>query len=67
MESSVMNTSIKSSRLISPRWAEVFRQRLERIYQALGAEDRLVFDNFQGGHQWNGKVAYPLFDQVLRG
>lgn len=53
--------------LVSHRWAVLFRQRLERVYKALGMEDRLHFDNFEGGHQWNGRVAYPIFDKVLRG
>lgn len=52
--------------LISSRWAALFRERLERVYKALGMEDRLLFDNFEGGHQWNGRVAFPLFDKVLR-
>jgi dienelactone hydrolase len=53
--------------LVTPRWADLFRERLERIYKALGKEDRLFFDNFQGGHQWHGEIAFPLFDKVLRG
>ena len=52
--------------LISPRWAAVFRERLERVYRALGAEDHLYFDNFEGSHRWNGKIAYPVFDRLLR-
>ena len=53
--------------LISPRWAVLFRERLERVYQALGMADHLLFDNFEGGHQWKGRVAFPLFDKVLHG
>jgi len=52
--------------LISPRWAAVFRERLERVYRALGADDQLYFDNFEGGHRWNGKIAFPVFDKLLR-
>jgi len=52
--------------LIDPRWAAVFRSRLERIYTALGARVNLHFDTFVGGHRWNGKVAFPLFKKVLR-
>ncbi len=52
--------------LVTPRWAVLFRKRLERVYKALGMEDRLLFDNFEGGHQWHGQVAFPLFDRVLR-
>ncbi|MBQ19034.1 MAG: hypothetical protein CMJ65_18155 [Planctomycetaceae bacterium] len=53
--------------LIVKQWDEVFRGRLHRAYKALGAGDRLHFDRFEGGHRWNGKLAYPLFDRVLRG
>ena len=52
--------------LISPRWAAVFRERLERVYRALGAEDHLYFDTFEGGHRWNGEIAFPLFDRLLQ-
>lgn len=52
--------------LIVPEWDDVFRQRLQRAYSALGAGDQLHFDRFEGGHVWSGRVAFPLFDQVLR-
>ena len=35
-------------------------------YAALGAEDQLQVDLFEGGHRWNGHVAYPLLDKVLK-
>ena len=53
--------------LITPEWAVVFRRRLEVIYRAYGAEKDLRFDDFEGGHRWNGKIAFPLFDSVLKG
>lgn len=52
--------------LVTPVWAKLFKQRLERAYQALGVAERLRFDHFTGGHRWNGEVAYPLFDSVLK-
>lgn len=52
--------------LIVPEWDEVFRRRLKRAYQALAAEDQLQFDRFQGGHVWSGRIAFPLFDRVLK-
>jgi len=52
--------------LVVPKWDDTFRTRLRRAYAALGAADQLHFDEFEGGHRWNGDVAYPLFDQVLR-
>ena len=53
-------------RLIVPEWDDIFRKRLQNAYQALGAKQNLVFDQFEGGHRWNGIVAYPLFDKILR-
>jgi hypothetical protein len=52
--------------LIVAKWDEVFRDRLRRVYGALGAADKLHFDRFEGGHQWSGAIAYPLFDEVLK-
>jgi hypothetical protein len=52
--------------LIVPGWDEVFRDRLRKAYSALGAEDELQFDRFEGGHVWSGTVAFPLFDEVLK-
>ena len=52
--------------LIVPEWDDVFRKRLQNAYQALGAKQNLVFDQFEGAHRWNGAVAYPLFEKVLK-
>ncbi len=52
--------------LIKAKWADIFKQRLQRAYAALGVSDRLKFDHFEGGHRWNGAVAYPMFDSVLK-
>ena len=52
--------------LITPSWAALFRRRLERAYKAYGALAKLRFDHYDGGHRWNGQIAYPLFDQVLK-
>ena len=53
-------------RLIKPRWAELFERRMQRVYKALNAADQLRLDRFTGRHRWNGKVAFPLFDAVLK-
>ena len=53
--------------LIVKTWDEVFRNRLRKAYRALDAGENLLFDRFEGGHRWNGKVAYPLFEKVLLG
>ena len=52
--------------LIVPKWDDVFRKRLQNAYRALGMEKNLVFDRFEGGHRWNGAVAYPLFAKILK-
>lgn len=52
--------------LIVPEWDEIFRDRLRRAYAAAGAEENLHFDRFEGGHQWSGRVAFPLFDKILK-
>jgi hypothetical protein len=51
--------------LIVPKWADQALERMRRAYKALDAADRLHVDRFEGGHQWNGKVAYPLLEKVL--
>ena len=52
--------------LIVPKWDELFRNRLRRVYQALQAPDQLHFDKFEGGHVWSGRIAFPLFNKVLK-
>jgi len=52
--------------LISPKWAQTALDRLGRAYRAAGAEDHLQVDRFDGGHQWSGRLAYPLLENVLR-
>jgi dienelactone hydrolase len=51
--------------LISPRWADRALDRLRRAYRALGAEESLQVDRFEGGHEWSGRMAYPLLEKVL--
>jgi hypothetical protein len=51
--------------LIPAKEAEEMLGRMRRAYKALGAEDRLQVDRFDGGHVWNGKVAYPLIEKEL--
>ena len=52
--------------LIVPKWDDVFRNRLKRAYKAFHAIDDLQFDRFEGGHVWSGRLAFPLFDRVLK-
>jgi hypothetical protein len=52
--------------LISPKWADEALTRMRRAYKAFDAEDRLIVDRFEGGHVWNGQVAFPLLEKVLQ-
>jgi len=52
--------------LIAPRWAEEALTRLRRAYKALNAEEHLQVDRFEGGHEWSGRLAYPLLEKVFR-
>ena len=61
----VWETGSKDS-LIVPKWDDVFRGRLSRVYKALNAGNSLHFDRFEGGHEWSGRIAFPLFDDVLK-
>jgi dienelactone hydrolase len=38
---------------------------LARVYDSLGARDRLVHDVFEAGHQWHGEQAYPFLEREL--
>jgi dienelactone hydrolase len=51
--------------LIAPKWAEEAQRRMRLAYKALGAEDRLLVDRFEGGHRWNGELAYPQLEKIL--
>jgi dienelactone hydrolase len=53
-------------RLIAPRWANEALTRLRRAYRAYGAEEQLRVDRFEGGHEWSGRVGYPLLEKVFR-
>ena len=52
--------------LIVPEWDDLFRSRLRTAYASLGAENELHFDRFEGGHQWSGRLAFPIFAKVLK-
>jgi len=52
-------------KLIDPKWADEALTRMRRAYMGLGAQDQLKVDRFEGGHEWSGRVAYPLFEKAL--
>jgi dienelactone hydrolase len=39
--------------------------KVRAVYDTLGASDRLDHDVFEGGHRWNGSLAFPFLDSVL--
>jgi dienelactone hydrolase len=51
--------------LISAKWAKQALSRIRRAYKAYDAEECLVVDRFQGGHEWHGEVAYPWLEKIL--
>lgn len=51
--------------LIAPRPRDEALARMRRAYKALGAEDKLLLDRFDGGHEWSGRVAYPYLEKAL--
>lgn len=51
--------------LVKPDWAENALDRMERVYRALGAADQLQVDRFDGGHQWSGRLGFPLLEKTL--
>ncbi|MEK6236706.1 MAG: dienelactone hydrolase family protein [Planctomycetales bacterium] len=56
----------KDRLIVKNGWDKKFKARLERIYNAHDAREQLSYDHFDGGHRWNGDVAFPLFDKVLK-
>jgi dienelactone hydrolase len=45
--------------------AEESAARVQRVYDHVGAGDRLGLDVFDGEHQWHGDRAYPFLDRWL--
>ena len=58
-------TGTKDSLMVKG-WMETALDRIRRSYRAFNALDRLQVDSFDGGHRWNGVVAYPFLDRALK-
>ncbi len=58
-------TGTKDSLMVKG-WLETALDRIRRAYRAFDALDRLQVDSFDGGHRWNGVVAYPFLDRALK-
>jgi pimeloyl-ACP methyl ester carboxylesterase len=46
-------------------WIPRALERIGRAYDAFGAADQLQVDRFDGGHQWSGRLAYPMLERAL--
>lgn len=62
----VWETGSTDPMIVDPEWADLFRNRLKSAYAASNAQSELHFDEFEGGHEWRGRIAFLLFDQVLK-
>ena len=51
--------------LIKPKWADDAITRMRHAYHALNADEHLLVDRFDGGHQWHGKIAHEVLAKVL--
>jgi len=51
--------------LMVKEWIPRGLDRMKRSWRALGAEQDLQVDSFDGGHRWNGVKAHPLLRRVL--
>jgi len=51
--------------LVKPQWADEAITRMRRAYHALKADERLIVDRFEGGHQWHGAVASDVLAKVF--
>ena len=52
--------------LIKADWAQEAVTRIRLAYRAHGVDDHLLFDQFEGGHRWSGKIAFPLLEKMLK-
>ncbi len=52
--------------LMVKEWIPGAWERMRRAYRALGAEEHLSMDSFDGHHRWNGVKATPLLASLLK-
>ncbi|MDE0106380.1 MAG: prolyl oligopeptidase family serine peptidase [Bryobacterales bacterium] len=52
--------------LMVKEWIPGAWERIQRAYRALGAEEHLSMDSFDGPHRWNGIKATPLLASILK-
>ena len=52
--------------LMVKEWIPGAWERIQRVYRALGSEEHLSMDSFDGHHRWNGVLATPLLASILK-
>ena len=52
--------------LMVKEWIPGAWDRIQLVYRALGAEEHLSMDSFDGHHRWNGVMATPLLATILK-
>jgi dienelactone hydrolase len=52
-------------KLIIPKFADEALARMTRAYKALGAEEQLQVDRFEGGHEWSGRIGFRTLEKAL--
>lgn len=52
--------------LMVKEWIPRAWERIQRVYRALGTEEHLSMDSFDGHHRWNGVMATPLLASILK-
>ncbi len=52
-------------KLIDPKWADEALTRMKRAYKALGAEEQLQVDRFEGGHEFSGRVGFRVLEKAF--
>ncbi len=56
----------KRDSLMVEEWIPGAWERIRRAYKALGAEESLAMDSFDGEHRWHGAKAEPALATALR-
>jgi hypothetical protein len=51
--------------LMKPQWVAEATTRMQKAYRAMGAEEKLIIDRFDGGHRWHGEVAYAALRRLF--
>ena len=56
----------RQDKLMVPEWIPGALERMKLAWTAAGSAAAIPVDSFEGGHRWNGVLAYPLLATTLR-